>query len=735
MPNSRMTRYLATLTRVVTGSAPTVARDTAYQLQIYAIAWISLLASALFYVPVYLCWFEEPVGALAIALAAATGLTTMPLYLFTRSVRLALQAMSAAIFTVTSFLTWYQGGLSSPVAPWLLVVPFALSIAGVQGPATVWFVIVIAEMITLGVLELNGFGLPFHRGNDPQALFIVSQPGLCAVIFALLLLVNRARQLAFADLNTQNAELSSARDMAMAAVREKSRFLANMSHEIRTPLNGVLGTADVLASTPLNAEQQRFVAMLKQSGDSLLALINDVLDFSKIEAGKVTLESVKFDLRDLVENVAELFAPRAAEKGLICTCRVSPRAPSRIQGDPHRLRQVLTNLLSNAIKFSASGEVALEVVAEPAVGAAEALDITFRVIDTGIGIDTRARERLFQAFSQGDDTTTRVFGGTGLGLAISGELVRLMGSRIMVDSEPKKGSCFRFTLRHSPMTTGVESTGSPRGVRAPATVGLLETHPRSCTILTELLESMESRPVVFQSVSDLAGAILAGSCPPVCIVSARVVRDPAWNRLLERSASATPSKLPRIAVVSAFGESVAPLPGIDIAAVIPHPIRRTAVEEAMLGSAAIVIRRETASQRTDLTGTQVLLVEDNPVNQQISTAMLKRLGCEVDIATDGAMGIRSWRERSYDIVLMDCQMPVMDGYDATREIRAIEAARGLERTPVVALTANALAGDREQCLAAGMDDHLGKPFTLDLLHAAVARWIRKSDVGDLPIVR
>lgn len=732
MPSQRLARWIALLAEVVSGRAPVQERDSAYQLQIYAIAWISLLISAVCYVPVYALWLDEPVGAMAIAVSAAAGLATLPLYLITRSVRLALQVMSTAIFVVTSYLTWRQGGLSSPVAPWLLIVPFALSVAGIQGPATIWFIVVIAEMFLLGALELAGYSLPAHRGTDQRVLYVVSHPGLCVLIYAFLFLVNRARRLTLADLHSKNLELSQARDLAMSAVREKSRFLANMSHEIRTPLNGVIGTADILAGTSLSADQRHFVTMLKQSGDSLLVLINDVLDFSKIEAGKVTLEQAEVDLRELVESVAELFAPRAAEKGLVCTCRMAPEVPSRLLGDPHRLRQILTNLLSNSIKFTASGDVALEVTSSRVPGSDD-IDVCFRISDTGIGIDEKARDRLFEAFCQGDETTTRVFGGTGLGLAISSELIRLMGSRLFVESEPGRGSCFWFSLRRPATATVPGVAGAPGHVPHLQAVGILEKHPRSRSVLAELLESMGSRPVVFDSPSVLAAAILGNTCPHVCIVDVAQMQDTPWEDLLRRPAPGPPARLPRIFVTTPFGQTDPQVPGIGIAGVISHPIRRAAVEQALLGSEVIALRPPSATEPDEVLERRVLLVEDNPVNRHIATAILKRLGCEVEIALDGEEAIRIWKEGAFDIVLMDCQMPVMDGYDAAREIRAHEAARGLPRTPLIALTANALAGDRELCLEAGMDDHLGKPFTQDLLLAALDRWARTPAVRTLRV--
>ncbi len=713
MAEKRNIDGLRKLMRVIGGLGDEAGRETAYQLQIYVIALLALTLAALFYVPVYALVLQEPVGAMAIGAGMIGGLATLPLYFATRSVHIALQGMSAVIFTLTSYLTWHQGGLSSAVAPWLMIVPLALSIAGLSSRAYVWFGIVLAEMLVMGGMTLSGHAFATHRGVDPEVLYVVSQPGLFLVIFTLLFLVNRARQQAVVQLHAQNEDFSAARDKALAAVREKSRFLANMSHEIRTPLNGVLGAADVLATTPLTAEQKRFVGVLRQSGNTLLSLVNDVLDYSKIEAGRVTLEHVAFDLREVVESVAELFAPAAAEKGLTCTCRVAPDLPVTVQGDPLRLRQILSNLLSNAVKFTASGEVALEAVrADDGSGA-----LVLRIIDTGIGIDDATRDRLFRAFVQADDTTTRVFGGTGLGLAISAELVRLMGGRIDIDSVPGKGSRFQFALPAQPATAAAPASAPATPLR----VALVQHAPRVRTLLRELLSELHASAVDFDSIADLASAIRAGTCPPTWIVDTTAIQDPAWASLPAAPPGADPTP-GRIILTAPAGYAADEARMPPIAAVVPHPLRRAALHDALGVPASPGPVPGSPAAKSEPLRRRILLVEDNPVNQQISSTLLKRLGCEVDLAVDGAVAVERWRDGAYDLVLMDCQMPVLDGYDATRAIRSVEAALARPRTPVVALTANALAGDRELCLAAGMDDHLGKPFTVDLLRAMIVRW-------------
>ncbi len=468
----------------------------------------------------------------------------------------------------------------------------------------------------------------------------------------------------------------------------------------------------MLAATPLTAEQNRFVGVLRQSGNTLLALVNDALDYSKIEAGRVTLERVAFDLREVVENVAELFAPAAAEKGPTCTCRVAPDLPATVHGDPLRLRQILSNLLSNAVKFTAAGEVALEVVR--ADGGSGRLQ--FRIIDTGIGIDDATRDQLFRAVVQADETTTRVFGGTGLGLAISSELVRLMGGQIHIDSVPGEGSCFHFVLpaafgaaAHPPMPT-------------PALrVALVGTAPRVLAILEELLTGCGATALIFESVAALAAAIRDGTAPTTWIVPASAIGESAWRDLPVKPPGE--AGLPwRILVTAPAGHTCETSSQPAVHAVIPHPLRRAARVDALADPVSTDRPARPPSGIGPPIRRRILLVEDSPVNQQISSTLLKRLGCELDLAFDGALAVERWRGGTCDLVLMDCQMPVMDGYDATRAVRSLEADLARPRTPVVALTANALAGDREPCLAAGMDDHPGKPVTVDLLRGMIERW-------------
>jgi len=566
----------------------------------------------------------------------------------------------------------------------------------------------------------------FRRNVEAAPVAIQMSLGQAEVI-ARVQPICRGQQYDGVLLNVINVtELVQARRQAESSNKAKSEFLANMSHEIRTPMNGIIGMAKLALDADPTLEMREFLGVIKESGLSLLTILNDILDFSKIEAGKIDLASIAFDLRDVLSEALRPLACQAAEKGVELACDIPPDLPGALLGDPYRLRQVVVNLVVNAVKFTHRGEIVVSVVQESA--SSDTARLHFTVRDTGIGIPRDKQDRIFDAFEQADGLTTRKYGGTGLGLTISSKLIGMMGGQIWVESEVDRGSTFHFTANFGLLKTAAAPSAAP--TLRNLSVLVVDDNATNRRILQTMLVNWQMKPVVVDgpasAIKVLAQARDAGE-PFSLILLDHNMLEMDGLMLAEEIRGDSSHDSTAIVFLSSSGQ-VAPADRcrqLNISACLAKPVKQSDLFNAILSAVGASPRNESSSEPSSPPkemrhGLRILLAEDNPVNQKLTSRLLEKWQNTVTVVPDGRGALAMLERQAFDLVLMDVQMPIMDGLEATEEIRKREKLTA-QHVPIIAMTAHAMKGDRQRCLAAGMDDYVSKPVQFATLAEIIDR--------------